>query len=449
LASLRYPTSNSLIRALFVTLIFVLSIVLADQIGFALYSLPIYALALLAAFKNTNHNFDHIDLFWLLSLLFFVLAPANDLLANSDNNFYSQGVSVSYSRGEGFYTYNEFLAGQSIVYIALFFAYLFLPNKIELSSTDNKKNIDLSFNGIYLILLLIILFVVTVHFKGGIENLLASRYFQDKDAGSLVTIFFETAFLLATLISIRIFQKDRKYIFIIVALFLLLLMYNPINTARFKFLQAWLPVLFVLTPFLFRYKVFSIGFVLSAVFLLPIMSLTSREGLDALENFSFNYFSFLGFFDVHQTLLELVRMVSEDGYAYGQSILSVILFMVPRVLWDTKPDIIALIIGERLFYLDFVGTANLSGPIFFDFYYDFGWVGVVFGSILVTLFFKYLLKLNLTINGINYINILLLSALPILYRGSVGAVISIIFFTLVYYFVIYFIFKNRKARKYD
>ena len=144
---------------------------------------------------------------------------------------------------------------------------------------------------------------------------------------------------------------------------------------------------------------------------------------------------FTTYTDLTQVLLELMVMVERYGHKFGESTLGIILFLVPRSLWVDKPKSIALYIGEELFHKSQSGTSNLAAPIFGDFYLDFGIIGVVVGSALTAILFRWLLRNLPSINNIPVLHYVVLASLPILYRGSIAATIAMPFFTFVFVYL--------------
>jgi hypothetical protein len=96
-----------------------------------------------------------------------------------------------------------------------------------------------------------------------------------------------------------------------------------------------------------------------------------------LSPFSFWYF-FQGHFDGFENLCHIIAYESQNGVVYGNQLLGVIFFFVPRVFWPTKPT------GTGDFltwsYLDknfVVGDGNIATPFFAEAFLNFSVFGVI------------------------------------------------------------------------
>lgn len=96
-----------------------------------------------------------------------------------------------------------------------------------------------------------------------------------------------------------------------------------------------------------------------------------------LNPFSFWYF-FQGHFDGFENLCHIIAYESQNGVVYGNQLLGVVFFFVPRVFWPTKPT------GTGDFltwsYLDkhfVVGDGNIATPFIAEAFLNFSVIGVI------------------------------------------------------------------------
>ncbi|MEZ4918236.1 MAG: hypothetical protein R2792_03935 [Saprospiraceae bacterium] len=121
---------------------------------------------------------------------------------------------------------------------------------------------------------------------------------------------------------------------------------------------------------------------------------------------------FSGNFDAFELMTIGVSYVEDNGTSMGKNILGAILFFVPRSVWPTKP------IGTGAYLVQnytrrkglFIYNANLSFPLAGEFYFAFGNLGIILGSLFVgfysSLFDKFF-RLNFNNKSLEF-NLLLL-----------------------------------------
>lgn len=118
---------------------------------------------------------------------------------------------------------------------------------------------------------------------------------------------------------------------------------------------------------------FFVVFALFAIF--PIWGVFNR-GID----FNFNIellspYSYLltGDLDGFQSIVNVVGLAENTGHTFGLGLLSAVLFFVPRSLWLAKAEPTGVLAADFNNY----SFTNISAPIFSEYYYDFGMVGVL------------------------------------------------------------------------
>jgi len=228
---------------------------------------------------------------------------------------------------------------------------------------------------------------------------------------SQIAIFLDTAGLLGILVFARIYgknQENKHLIFaiilavvqtyfallhaylrlsLIVPTFLLFLGYF-IGKEDFKYLLTYRIV-----PFLFAFGLFAVAFKTLG---------TSRSNF--IEAFKYGQFGTANdagasgqnaLLDRSSNLAQIscvVDLVHKNGFYMGAASEPLLIALVPRFLWKDKPSIalgrwFALETGHA--YMNSAGNINnsINMTIGGEFYLDFGWPGVVVGSLLFGIFF--------------------------------------------------------------
>ena len=220
---------------------------------------------------------------------------------------------------------------------------------------------------------------------------------------------------------------------------------NPFNVSRFMFVGSWFPVLIALGGKYARYwVVYSILF-LGVVVVMPVMSVTSRAGVEGLSFFKDSGYAQEAFIlkdiDLIDTLAHGVRLTDEDGYLWGDNTLASALFFVPRKFWEEKPIVGGLRVGEDLWRNYGAGTPNLSYYFGGDLYMDFGFVGVVLGFLGLGMALFFLGRFGGEVEGVRIGDLVVAGSVPILVRGPVGAVIGYFVCLLLAVFIYRLFFK--------
>jgi hypothetical protein len=83
-------------------------------------------------------------------------------------------------------------------------------------------------------------------------------------------------------------------------------------------------------------------------------------------------------------------------------------------------------VGNELFAAGMYGTPNLSFFVGCDLYMDFGFAGVVLGGVVTAMLLRSVLMAKWGVfGGISVSRVLIVSSIPILLRGPVGAVLPL------------------------
>jgi hypothetical protein len=184
----------------------------------------------------------------------------------------------------------------------------------------------------------------------------------------------------------KIAGRKLTYVLPTVVLVALLVIVNPLSSARYTFGTVFLAVLAALGGYatLRRFRTVAIGAVLGIVVLFPVLD-TFRRSLEARITFTGPLESLItGDFDGFAQIVNTVEYVHTLGITWGNQIVGVIFFWVPRNWWPSKPIDTGGMIAEFKGY----AFTNLSSPLWSEFFVNFGWVGVTVGMFLVGFVFR-------------------------------------------------------------
>lgn len=175
-------------------------------------------------------------------------------------------------------------------------------------------------------------------------------------------------------------RDKRPFILLSISMVLLLVIVNPIGSPRFLFMTVALSLIAALGAFsrMRVYRMISVAGIAALVVLLPILdsfrrsttTIRSAGSLDSLTG---------GDFDAFSQTINTAWWVEMNGLAYGNQLLGVLLFWVPRSVWPGKPVDTGILLGEAKGY----GFTNLSAPLPAELYINAGWVGVILGALIL------------------------------------------------------------------
>lgn len=136
-------------------------------------------------------------------------------------------------------------------------------------------------------------------------------------------------------------------------------------------------------------RLIPIVFILALNIIFPILTHARYD------YFSFNYVmthfsemtstAFLsGDFDAYSMFCETVHYTQDNSITYGNQLLGVLLFFVPRSMWPDKPVGSGYFIGEQMRY----NFLNISCPFMAEGYINFGIIGTILFMVIMAIMFK-------------------------------------------------------------
>ncbi|MEV7827692.1 hypothetical protein [Microbacterium enclense] len=209
---------------------------------------------------------------------------------------------------------------------------------------------------------------------------------SDDAARTILSALVTLGLLVAVIAQLQV-RRERKArgdkrtsLLLAVSMVLLLLVVNPIGSPRFLFMTVALALVAALGAFaeIRLYRVISLSGIAALVVLLPILdsfrrstsTIRSAGSLDSLTG---------GDFDAFAQTINTAWWVETNGLAFGNQLLGVLLFWVPRSMWPGKPVDTGILLGEAKEY----GFTNLSAPLPAELYINAGWFGVIAGALLL------------------------------------------------------------------
>ncbi|WP_269938270.1 hypothetical protein [Arthrobacter sp. HY1533] len=175
----------------------------------------------------------------------------------------------------------------------------------------------------------------------------------------------------------RFAEKSKPLILPLTLMGALLLVVNPISSPRYIFGTVALAIFASMGAYatVDRFKVVSLSAMVGLVTLFPIMDAFRHSTHANIESDSPISAMTTGDFDAFAQLVNTVEYVHVEGITWGNQLLGVLLFWVPRSLWESKPVDTGILLARFKGY----SFENLSAPIWAEFYINGGWIFLVVG----------------------------------------------------------------------
>ncbi len=245
---------------------------------------------------------------------------------------------------------------------------------------------------VYLLVAVTLALAVAYIVQVGPSNLFAARRdaksslsdsFGDSPAIALVTAGAKLGLLVAFVALMQLRQQQKTgglkptTILPILVAVVLFVCVNPISSARYVFGTVLLGAIAALGVYatVWRFRVVALSALTGIVVLFPLLD-TFRRTLDTTVTLEGPLESMTsGDFDSFAQIMNTFEYVEANGIVWGNQLLGVLFFWVPRDIWPDKPA------GSGGFIAEFKGYSftNLSEPVWAEFYLNFGWVGMAIG----------------------------------------------------------------------
>lgn len=328
--------------------------------------------------------------FWLFTYVFLGVAPLVQLRLGQDTD-----TARNINHNLDWTTSSIVLVGCLAVFAGLFLAELKIFKPIRLVADQRVGTppvADLKVGRVTLLSFVSIALFAYYASHLGIGNLFTNRLnldfirnsvWADRTTASLITGATQMGLVVAVVAQMQIHRKlkaegkPRSFFLFGATAICLLVAVNPISSPRYVFGTALMAVLTALgaVATLKRFRFLAAGAVFAMVYLFPIADMfrTSLSPSAKSQNPLQSMLS--GDFDSFSQITNTVEYVGTQGIAAGQQLLGVIFFWVPRSIWPDKPiDTGSLIANFKLY-----NFANLSEPIWAEFFINGGWVLLLVG----------------------------------------------------------------------
>jgi hypothetical protein len=172
-------------------------------------------------------------------------------------------------------------------------------------------------------------------------------------------------------------QKASIFLFLVYLLNVILII-NPLSSARSITLFLYFPILIIIFPPSHKRSFFYLFFLLFSIagsfFQTEVRNLFLTG---QLKGFSVEYM-FEGHFDGFEMGCHTLAFVQESGIEYGKQLAGALLFFIPRKIWPSKPVGSGEYIGWEYLSKHFeVLWANFGMPLVAEAYLNFHYIGVL------------------------------------------------------------------------
>lgn len=214
-------------------------------------------------------------------------------------------------------------------------------------------------------------------------DLMRSLAWTDKTTAALMAGITSMGLLVSTIAQLQrrrqaAFEGRPKPLFMpLVSLVALVICVNPVNSARYIYGTVFLALIGAFGAYatVKRFRFVTLASVFGMVYLFPIADMF-RRSLDPSAKSQNPLQSMLsGDFDSFSQITNTIDYVAANGISWGNQMLGVLFFWVPRSMWPDKPIDTGVLVAQWKLY----GFNNLSAPLWAEFFINGGWVLVVVG----------------------------------------------------------------------
>ncbi|UKM65592.1 O-antigen polysaccharide polymerase Wzy [Flavobacteriaceae bacterium GSB9] len=311
------------------------------------------------------------------------------------------------------YNVNEVIFSNFLILIfnlIFFISYLFYKKRKEQNFVQKPQTNTFSRPLVMLVLFMVCFVIWAINYSYIIDEISKSIYSKEAESISILLIRKKVLFLIplgAIALIFRYLKKNRKittntfisYLMLIILLSFLLFFKNPLTEKRNALGPIYITLIYLFYPKLINTnsKFFLFSFVSMIIFFPLVSALTHVDANLSeiiqrpniiVEDFTnhggiVNAFSTLHY-DAFPNIVATVSYVGKEGLSLGYQLLSGLLFFIPRSLWSTKPLSTGEFIGNFLMENHEFTYNNLSNPLVSEGYVNFGILGVVLMSILLS-----------------------------------------------------------------
>ncbi len=384
-----------------------------------------------------KYDFSLNKVFWYFSFYFFFLAPFFQYISGYD--------CWGYNINEATYIKTNLLL--LLWFIVYSYVHFYKKSKffnIKAPKIISEKRSVLNFLTVCSIFSL--LFLIG---NVGLNNMFAksSNFITmgDSSISALLTGIIRSIPLYSVLYSIYYFSKHRKGIFYVFLLLIITFIVDfPQSISRYMIGFVYIAILLAVLRKKLTSRKFDIILILIFSIVFPMFQIfkwyTFEQVLEKpsilIENSSKSYNNVD--FDAYSMFSRTINYTDSSGLKYGKQLSSSLFFIIPRKIWNNKPQPTGLVVAEaqNQFF------TNVSAPLVAEGYIDFGIIGVIVYAIIVSIVIT---KMDLIYwNSSDYNNRSLFYYFPLfgvlifLLRGSMQPVVVSAFSFYVFYLLLHF-----------
>lgn len=338
-----------------------------------LTSLFIQILSLLNIFRDNGRAYSLQKMFWLFSFFFFGVTP----LIQFNEQTSSYGARIL---DESEYFFMNLLI---IIILLLFQLFYNLFSIASLSDkTKNKiKNFDvywsLSFRQHFFLLLFSAISFLSVFYINNFSVL--SMLIRGGDVKFIVDVGSSTTSIIIdqvirpmAIVSFFLYFifPNRNKLFLSFLFIIGVITSFPLGMPRFAAAAMYIPFLILAFPVFRKKNMFSLTIIGGLLFIFPFLNNFRNFSKDQEVTLGFNTEMFTGgHFDSYQNF---ALIIGEHMVTWGNQLLGVLFFYVPRRLWPNKPVGSGVTLAETIN----LQWSNISANYFAEGYINFGYGGV-------------------------------------------------------------------------
>ncbi|MFC7546618.1 hypothetical protein [Plantactinospora sp. GCM10030261] len=174
--------------------------------------------------------------------------------------------------------------------------------------------------------------------------------------------------------------EPRRYLLLILVGCAVVYSINPISSPRYHTGTVLLSMAAAMGAYAtaWRARISALAFIFGLIFLFPVADAFRRPGG---ANWQFDPWFALttGDFNSATQTINSLTFINDNGIAWGQQLLGVPLFWVPRHVWPEKPDATGVVIAEYMGY----PYTNDSSPLISELLINGGWPLMIIGMLVV------------------------------------------------------------------
>lgn len=351
-------------------------------------SLLIQLISVYNLFTRNHEFFSFYKFFYLFSLFFFGIAPLIQYFNKTIIWFKRPLFEEEY-----IYT-NIIIIGIITLYGLLYNLFRFVKYRNISSALLIPSNLVLNvdvFKSIILVLISIFAFFIVFQsnnfsllamlIRGGdlIEELLANTVTDESPTKWLIINNFIRPISMISFLVYAINLNRNKFVYFLL-LILAITTCFPTAMPRFAAAALYIPFTLIIFPFLKKKYLFILTFIFGLLVIFPSLDLFRTFSSDGRITFKPDFEMFKqGHFDCYQNFSLILNF---DIVTYGKQLFGVLFFWIPRTFWTSKPIGSGSFLAEQL---DF-SFSNVSANYFAEGYINFGFIGIILFTILISFF---------------------------------------------------------------